>query len=119
MSLKKDESILRTVPDLLWHPGVYVLYRDDIPYYVGKTKKSLFRRIRAHAVKPRDRYFNFWNFFSAFVVPEPGHVDEVEGILITSMQTENHAVPKLERIKLPKELGQLLLKARRERVSRA
>jgi len=38
--------------------------------------------------KPRDRYFNFWNFFSAFVVPDSDHVDEVEGILITSMQTE-------------------------------
>ena len=97
-------------------PGVYILYRDDTPYYIRKTKNSLFRRIRRHAAVPEDRYFNFWNFFSALVVPDPHHVDEVEAILITAMSTENRAEPKLERLKLPEKLGRLLLDARRDRV---
>ena len=53
-----------TVKECLTEPGVYVLFRDDVPYYVGKTDKTLFRRIRAHAIKTRDRYYHFWNYFS-------------------------------------------------------
>ena len=53
----------------LRHPGVYVLYRDDHPYYVGKTSGALFDRIWHHANQPHGRYYNLWNFFSVFVVP--------------------------------------------------
>jgi hypothetical protein len=28
-------------------PGVYVLYRDDVPYYIGKTSTTLLKRLRA------------------------------------------------------------------------
>ena len=33
-------------------PGVYVLYRNEHPYYVGQTKGKLYGRIWAHANKP-------------------------------------------------------------------
>lgn len=82
-------------------PGVYVLYRDEHPYYVGQTKGKLYGRIWHHANKPQARYFNFWNFVSAFVVPESTRVDEVEALLITTMTTANRATPKIKRITFP------------------
>ena len=97
-------------------PGVYVLYRDEYPYYVGKTKRPLFSRLHDHANKSTDRYFHFWNYFSVFLVPDPRHIDEIEGILIASMATANRAVPRLEEIRLPSELGKILREARRKRL---
>lgn len=82
-------------------PGVYVLYRDEHPYYVGQTKGRLYSRIWSHANRPQARYFNFWNFVSAFVVPESRHVDQVEGVLITTIPTANRATPKIRRIEFP------------------
>lgn len=86
---------------LLQGPGVYVLYRDDMPYYVGKTSRRLWGRIWAHANRPKDRYYNFWNYFSAFEVPDTSHLDEIEGVLIASMPTENGAVRRIKRIHIP------------------
>jgi len=103
-----------TVKECLREPGVYVLFRDDEPYYVGKTKNKLFRRIQAHATKTRDRYYHFWNYFSAFVVPTSEHRDEVEGILIAAMPTANSASPKIKKIRLPKNVSQLMRKLRRK-----
>jgi len=74
--------------DLLDQPGVYILYREDQPYYVGQAT-CLYDRIWAHANRPKDRHYNFWNFFSAFVVPDKRHIDEVEGILVASMPMDN------------------------------
>jgi hypothetical protein len=37
---RKSEMFLQNSFEALRHPGVYVLYRDDIPYYIGKTKKD-------------------------------------------------------------------------------
>jgi hypothetical protein len=37
--------------EFLNNPGVYVLYRDDIPYYIGQAGK-LRSRLWAHATKP-------------------------------------------------------------------
>jgi hypothetical protein len=95
------------VKDLLQASGVYVLYRDDLPHYVGKATR-LWRRLRAHAIRPRDRYYHFWNYFSAFVVPDPQHVDEIEGLLIASMPTENSAVRKIKRVHLPAAIAKKL-----------
>lgn len=95
------------------HPGVYVLYRDDTPYYIGKTRRTLFRRLHDHANKSTDRYFNFWNYFSVFVVPDSNYVDEVEGILIASIPTANSAVPKIRQIRLPGRIAKVLRDARR------
>lgn len=106
-----------SVRESLKKPGVYVLFRDDEPYYVGKTEKKLFRRIQAHAIKPTDRYYHFWNYFSAFVVPNAKHRDEVEGILIASMPTANSAAPKIKRIHLPKNVIKLMRDMRKKAVA--
>jgi hypothetical protein len=92
-------------------PGVYVLYRDEHPYYVGKTKGRLYSRIWGHANRPQTRLFNFWNFVSAFVVPESKHVDQVEGVLITTMPTANKATPKIKRIVFPAKAWKAAKKA--------
>ncbi len=39
---------MRAVRSLLAKHGVYVLYRDDQPYYVGKARR-VFGRLRGHA----------------------------------------------------------------------
>jgi len=103
-----------TVKECLREAGVYVLFRDDEPYYVGKTKNKLFNRIKAHATRTRGRYYHFWNYFSAFVVLNAKHRDEVEGVLIASMPTANSAAPKIKRIPLPKNVANLMQKIRRK-----
>ena len=106
--VKPGGQIDPEVNKLLSQPGVYVLYRDDRPYYVGKAGKCLFWRLRSHAVNPKDKYYNFWNFFSAFVVTQPAHVSEVEGILIAAMPTDNSAVPRIKKIHIPAHIAKLL-----------
>ncbi len=107
-NVKRGNKFDPTIKSLLSQPGVYVLYRNDQPYYVGKASGRLFRRLRAHAANPRDKYYNFWNFFSAFVVSDPAHVEEVEGVLIAAMPTDNSAVPRIEKIHIPKDVANLL-----------
>ena len=107
----RDGNRLHADLDLLKKRGVYVLYRDDKPYYIGKAGK-MFGRIWAHANQPDDPYYNFWNFFSAFVVPDKSHVGEVESILIASTPTANRATPRIERLKMPAKLATLLKKRR-------
>jgi len=34
--MKQGKAVLE---ENLNKPGVYILYRDDVPYYIGKTKK--------------------------------------------------------------------------------
>jgi hypothetical protein len=62
----KASQFLRMWPRALFHmkdgkpileknldkPGVYVLYRDDLPYYIGKTGTTLLKRLSNHALKP-------------------------------------------------------------------
>ncbi len=108
--------IVRKLPELQ-KSGVYILYRDDVPYYVGKTKTKLAKRLHDHSNKTSDRYFNYWNYFSFFVVPDPDHVDEVEGILIATMTTANSAAPKIDQVGLPKKISDVLRKVRRRAVS--
>ena len=107
----KRHKFLGSIKKLLSQPGVYVLYRDDHPYYVGKTARPLFDRIWNHANQPKDKYYNFWNFFSAFVVPRR-HIREVEGRLIAAMPTANSANPRIKRLDLPREVGRILANRR-------
>jgi len=51
----------KNLPELQ-EPGVYVLYREEVPYYIGKAG-VLYKRLHGHSNKSTDRYFNFWNFF--------------------------------------------------------
>jgi hypothetical protein len=111
--IKEHGRLARDIKDELRDPGVYVLYRDDHPYYVGKTGRPLFDRIWAHANRPAARHYNYWNFFSAFAIPNPKHRAEVEGVLIASMPTTaNSASPRFKKIKLPVRVGRLLKKRR-------
>jgi len=107
------KKLLPELRNLLESPGVYVLYRNEHPYYVGKTIRKLFTRIYDHANKPKDRYYNFWNFFSAFVVREKKLIDEVEGILIAAMPTDNSAVRRIQKIHLPNKVAR---KIRNQRI---
>jgi hypothetical protein len=86
----------------LKNPGVYVLYRDDIPFYVGKTERKLRSRLRTHAIGVGSLKSYHWNFFSAFIVNDPKHIDEVEAILISAMPSVvmNSATPKIKRVKM-------------------
>jgi len=92
--------------ELVNEPGVYVLYRDGIPYYVGQATK-LRHRLWAHACSPAARYHNFWNHFSAFVIKSPHLRNQVEGILIAAMPTANGAKPRLKRAKIPDAVSKM------------
>jgi len=97
--------------EFLQRGGVYVLYRDETPYYVGKADK-LRRRLHMWATKPSTPHFHFWNYFSAFAVDDPHKRDELEGVLIAAMPSVNNgAKPKLARTGMPKEVREILLKA--------
>jgi len=92
--------------EFLRKDGVYVLYREDKPHYVGKGR--LMGRLWAHARKPEDRYYHFWNFFSAFAVEDKEQRDELEAILIAAMPTANSAEPKLPKEIMPGKVRELL-----------
>ena len=82
----------------------------------GKRAGALFRRIRSHAARPQAKYYNFWNLFSAFAVNDEAGRDELEGILIAAMPTVNSAEPRLNKMRLPKEVADLMRKMRRSKV---
>jgi len=94
----------------LKEPGVYVLYNNERPYYIGKAN-SMMGRLHDHA-KPNSQYFNFWNLFSAFAIGDAKGRDELEAILIASMPTANSSKPKLNKRRLPKEVMGLMKKIR-------
>jgi hypothetical protein len=118
----KASQFLRMWPRALFHmkdgkvileanlgePGVYVLYRDDVPYYIGKTGTTLLKRLRNHALKPNARRYNFWNYFSAFHIKDSDHRDEVEAILISAMPTANSSQPKFVRARLNRRAAKLI-----------
>jgi predicted GIY-YIG superfamily endonuclease len=109
----KRPSIARTI-QALEQSGVYILYRDDVPFYVGQTKGKLRSRLRAHANGVGSRGY-FWNYFSAFLVKNPSHIDEVEAILIAAMPSviTNGAKPKLPREKMGMPTRKVIRELRR------
>lgn len=98
--------------ELLEEPGVYVLYRGDVPYYVGRANK-LHDRLWHHADGCGSRYYNFWDFFSAFVVKDKKQRIALEAILISAMPTANGAKPKLEDRVYPTKLKKIVHTLRR------
>jgi hypothetical protein len=97
--------LFRTI-ELLKKPGVYVLYRGDVPYYVGQATK-LRTRLWGHACRPGARYFDHWNFFSAFVIEDPRHRNQIESILIAAMPTANSMKP-LKKEPLPQPVTKMI-----------
>ena len=112
----KERMLARTLDNLLNRPGVYVLYRDDVPFYVGQAEKMR-SRIWHHAWEPDSPYFNFWNFFSAFVIADKSRREEVEGILIAAMPTANSSQPEIETQRLPPEVIKLIRAIRRQKAT--
>ncbi len=106
--IREGGKLSPDVRDALAQTGVYVLYREDHPYYVGKTGRPLYDRIWAHANRPHDRYYNFWNFFSVYAVPSSRYRGTVEGILIAAMPTANSSSPRFKRLALPARVRRLL-----------
>jgi len=104
---KRKKAVLAKGLELLNEPGVYVLYRNDIPYYVGQASNKLRYRLWEHACVPGARYTNFWNYFSAFVIKDHGLRHLVEGILIAAMPTANGARPLLKRAPFPAEMRKM------------
>jgi len=109
----KRQSIARTLP-ILDEPGVYVLYRGDQPFYVGKAEGKLRSRLRAHANNVGSSKNYFWNYFSAFIVRDPRHISEVEAILISAMPSvvTNSSKPKLSRVKMDAETREVMRQLR-------
>jgi len=98
--------------DIVNKPGIYILYRDGVPYYIGKSDR-IRSRLWKHAWDPKTRHYNLWNFFSFFVVEDADQRNEIEGILIAAMPTANSARPKLPREQLGKEITTMLHEIRR------
>ncbi len=112
-NMHEGNKLIFTLPEftkqfrLLGGPGVYVLYRDEHPYYIGQASRTLLKRLHAHANVSGDRYFTFWNSFSAFAVPRK-HLDEVEAVLIAAVPTANSANPRLNPARLPRRIVKIL-----------
>jgi len=71
-------------------PGVYVLYRGDEPYYIGKATRRLFSRLHDHANKMTDPYYAFWDHFSCFAFADHSRnkrkkIGDIEAVLIAAM----------------------------------
>jgi len=104
--LRDGKKYIEDITELLRNKaGVYILYRDDVPYYIGKSK-NLFRRLAGYARNPNSKYYNFWNFFTVFVVSNQKYLDDVEGILIKAMPlADNSSKPRMNRIKIPQKVA--------------
>jgi len=114
--LIEDGKLMMNSYEALQNLGVYILFRNDLPYYVGRaTKTSLYKRLHDHSNKATDKHFNFWNYFSFFVVPNKNHINEIEGILIASMPTANRSVPLKVTSKIPKNITNNLKKIRQNK----
>ncbi len=81
------EKLPGTVLGIFWkefrklvrgHSGIYVLYKDEIPHYVGKAS-SLSWRIRAHL---RDRLKGKWDSFSFYAVRSTRYLKHLESLLL-------------------------------------
>lgn len=107
---KKDGKrlLIREVTDLEC-PGVYMLYKGDELYYVGRAK-SLFSRLHDHSNKVTDEHYAHWDYFSAFALAKTvknptAKMIELEAILIAAMpRSTNRSTPRFERIRIPKSL---------------
>lgn len=110
----KVTRIDKQIP-LLREAGVYILYRDDIPYYIGQAK-SLGGRLYGHARRPTSRRYHFWNYVSVFTVAEREKRSEIEALLIAAFPTANGAKPTMEEHRLDRDILKFLHAIRPVRV---
>jgi hypothetical protein len=102
---RKGKKIADDLP-ILKKGGVYILYRDDLPYYIGQATKFM-SRLRTHST-PGGRYDLFWNYFSLFVLDTKSERDKIEAILITAFPTANGATPRIKRDPYDKDVKALV-----------
>lgn len=114
--IKKNGKLMAETIPFLQQKGVYILYRDEVPYYIGLTDRTLFYRICGHATNPTKKRYKFWNLFSAFAVSDEYKRQELEAILIAAMPTANSAKPKLDKVKTTPEIRKLMMAMRQQRV---
>ena len=96
--------------EILKKGGVYILYREDVPYYIGQATKFI-SRLRTHST-PGGRYDLFWTYFSLFVIPDKDERNKIEAILITAFPTANGATPRIKRDPYDKDVKALVRKMR-------
>ena len=81
------EKLPGTVFDVFWkefkglirdQSGIYVLYKDGVPYYVGQAS-NLPWRIKHHL---EDRHEGKWDAFSFYVVRRTGYLKHLESLLL-------------------------------------
>jgi len=98
--------IVKLVPELKL-PGVYILYKDEEPYYVGRAAKLL-SRLHSHANKVTAKHYSHWTHFSAFAWTNKSEdsgsaLAVIEAILIAATpMARNGATPRFKRVPIPK-----------------
>ena len=91
------------------HQELHVLFAGAIACGVGQAARLL-SRLWSHANQPASRYYNFWNYFSAFAVANVTVRSQLEGVLIAAMPTANGAKPKIRKAQLPLDVRKYLHK---------
>ena len=111
---KKKRYLAKELP-ILRRPGVYILYRDDLPYYIGSASNWLWHRLHSHARSPNARYGLFWNYFSVFAIDDETSRRLIESVLIAAIPTAaNGSEPRLPRERLPREAVRLTRQMREQ-----
>jgi hypothetical protein len=110
---RRGRKLAQDLP-ILQKGGVYILYRNDIPYYIGQGAK-LFDRLRDHST-PGETYDLFWNYFSVFVLEDEKERDKIEAILITAFPTVNGATPRIKKHPYPDKVRTLVRGMRAKRI---
>ena len=91
---------MASVVKTLEQPGVYVLFKDDVPHYAGKAT-NLRKRLLTH-MRIGGRYANLWNHVSLFIIHDQAHRNAVESIVIASIgNAANSAKPRIKKIPVP------------------
>jgi hypothetical protein len=91
--------------------GIYILYRNGTPHYVGQAR-NLWRRIRNHTINQNAKHYHHWTHFSAFILSDIEHMNELEGLIIAAsgLGIANSARHRMKMILLPKDARKALSK---------
>ena len=111
-NIKDGNKHLESVrQELRQKPGIYILYQNEKPYYVGQAK-NLWNRIRNHATNQNAKHYHLWTHFSAFILSDTQHINELEGFVIAAFDTAtaNSSKMRMKRILLPKDAAKRLAK---------
>lgn len=111
-NIKDGNKHLESVrQELRQKPGIYILYQNGQPYYVGQAK-NLWYRIRNHAINQNAKHYHLWTHFSAFILADTHHINELEGLIIAAFGSgiANNSRRRTKRILLPKDAVKRLAK---------